>query len=158
MLTRVPDSLERVSGEPERWPPVLRPIVNRRLTPRRAASTIAAFTIVFAVAGGILARVLDKEDFPTLGEGLWWSLQTVTTVGYGDIVPRNTEGRIIAGLVMLTGIAFIAVVTAAVTAALIETARRQLARTATESKLDEISKRLTAIESALGISDGEPRE
>src|SRR5690349_4410693 len=110
--------LERVSGESERWPPVLRPIVNRQLNPRRAAWIIAMFTIVFAVAGGLLIRVFDKQDFPTIGDGLWWSLQTVTTVGYGDIVPHNTEGRVIASLVMLTGIGFIAVVTAAVTAAL----------------------------------------
>ena len=94
-------------------------------TPRRAALQIASATIVVAVAGGILAWLLDRKDFPTAGEGLWWSLQTVTTVGYGDIVPERTEGRIIAGVVMLSGVAFIAVITSAVTAALIESARRR---------------------------------
>jgi voltage-gated potassium channel len=156
VLTRVPDSLDGVSGESERWPPVLRPIVKRQLSPRRAASIIAAFTIVFAVVGGVLAWALDREDFSTLGDGLWWSLQTVTTVGYGDVVPHNTEGRILGGLIMLIGIAFIAVVTAAVTAALIETARRQLVRSGTtEARLDEIAGRLAAIEAALQISDAE---
>src|SRR3954471_22164323 len=81
-----------VSGESERWPPVLRPIVKRQITPRGAALVIAAFTVFFAVAGGLLAWGLDRDDFPTAGDGLWWSLQTVTTVGYGDIVPHKTEG------------------------------------------------------------------
>jgi voltage-gated potassium channel len=159
VLTRVVDSLDGVSGDSERWPPVLRPIVKRQLNPRRAALIISAFTIFFALAGGILIRVFDKEDFPTIGDGLWWAIQTVTTVGYGDIVPKNTEGKAIAALVMLTGIAFIAVVTAAVTAALIETARRQLVRAGgTDAKLDEITRRLAAIESALEISETEKRD
>jgi hypothetical protein len=94
-------------------------------TPRRAALQIAGATIVIALSGGILARLLDRKDFPTIGTALWWSVQTVTTVGYGDIVPHSTEGRVIGGVVMLTGVAFIAVITSAVTAALIESARRQ---------------------------------
>lgn len=143
-----------MSGDEDRWPPVLRPIVNRQLSPRRAATIIALFTIVFAIGGGVLAWALDRDDFPTLGEGLWWSLQTVTTVGYGDIVPKQTEGRVIAGFIMLIGIAFVAVVTAAVTAALIETARRQLRR-GSDAQLEDIARRLAAIESALGISDAE---
>ena len=146
-----------MSGEQERWPPVLRPIVNRQLTPRRAAGIIAVFTTTAAVAGGVLAWALDRHDFPTIGAGMWWSLQTVTTVGYGDIVPEDTKGRVIGGFVMLAGIAFIAVATAAVTAALIETARQQLRR-GTEVQLEEISRRLAAIESALEASDAEPRD
>jgi hypothetical protein len=94
-------------------------------TPRRAALQIASTTVVIALAGGILAWVLDRRDFPSLGEGLWWSLQTVTTVGYGDVVPHTTEGRVIGGVVMLTGVAFIAVITSAVTAMLIESARQR---------------------------------
>jgi hypothetical protein len=94
-------------------------------TPRRAAMQIASTTVVIALAGGVLAWALDRKDFPSLGEGLWWSLQTVTTVGYGDVVPHSTEGRVIGGVVMLTGVAFIAVITSAVTAMLIESARQR---------------------------------
>lgn len=92
-------------------------------TPRHAALQIASATVVIALAGGILAWLLDRKDFSSIGVGLWWSVQTVTTVGYGDIVPHRTEGRIIGAVVMLTGVAFIAVITSAVTAALIESAR-----------------------------------
>lgn len=123
------------------------------LTARRAALIIALVTIMTAVAGGVLAWALDRDDFPTLGSALWWSLQTVTTVGYGDVVPTNAVGRVIAGVIMLSGIAFIAVVTAAVTAALVEAARRRPGdRTEAElhDQLREIAARLTAIEKALG--------
>lgn len=49
----------------------------------------------------------------TLTDGIWWALTTVTTVGYGDIYPRTSIGRIIAGVVMLSGIGFVALLTAA---------------------------------------------
>ena len=127
-------------------------IEMKALTARRAALIIAVATIVIAVAGGVLGWLVDRDDFPTLGSGLWWSLQTVTTVGYGDIVPARGGGRVIGGVIMLAGIAFVAVVTAAVTAALIESARRRrTGRSDTEHRdqLDQISMRLAAIEQAL---------
>jgi voltage-gated potassium channel Kch len=49
----------------------------------------------------------------------------VTTVGYGDIVPHNVVGRVIAAVVMLEGIAFLTVVTAVITSIFIERARRE---------------------------------
>jgi hypothetical protein len=94
-------------------------------TPRRAAWQIAFATVTIALAGGVLAWLLDRKDFSSPGQGIWWSLQTVTTVGYGDVVPHRAEGRVIAGIVMLTGVAFIAVITSAVTAALIESAHQR---------------------------------
>jgi voltage-gated potassium channel len=122
------------------------------LTARRAALIIAGVTIVTAVAGGVLAWAVDREDFPTLGLALWWSLQTVTTVGYGDIVPSSTSGRVIGGVIMLAGIAFVTVVTAAVTATLIEAARRRRKRLDHDlhDQLAQIGARLAAIEQALG--------
>ena len=137
-------------------PRFARQIVGRDVTARRAVFLISGVTIVMAVAGGILIRLLDKKDFSSIGEGLWWSLQTVTTVGYGDIVPNTTEGRIIAGLVMLTGIAFIAVITASVTAALIEGARRDQREQNLEKvtgALHQVEARLAAIEAKLEQRD-----
>jgi voltage-gated potassium channel len=139
--------------EPARDRPqrVVARLEHRTLTARRAAFIITAFTIVTAVAGGVVAWLIDRADFPTLGTGLWWSLQTVTTVGYGDVVPTDPKGRIVAAVVMLTGIAFLAVVTAAVTAALIESARRRARGDERQlrDQLTEISTRLDAIEEAL---------
>ena len=48
----------------------------------------------------------------TFGQALWWALTTITTIGYGDTVPVSTEGRFIAALLMIGGVALIGVVTA----------------------------------------------
>ena len=47
-------------------------------------------------------------------DALWWSTSTITTVGYGDVFPVTTAGRLVAGLTMVVGISTFAVVTAKV--------------------------------------------
>jgi voltage-gated potassium channel len=110
---------------------------------------IAEFTLLATLAGGTLAWLIDREDFPSLGTGLWWALQTVTTVGYGDVTPSHTEGRVIATLVMLAGIGFLAVITASITATFVENARERLldeGESDVVRELKEISARLAALE------------
>ncbi len=127
-------------------------LLRDSLTGRRAAGIIATFTAVITVAGGILERVLDHQEYPTIGKGLWFALQTVTTVGYGDVTPKQSSGRFIAAVVMLSGIGFLAVVTAAVTASLVENSRRRFtARSESDDtrQFAEISDRLARIEAAL---------
>lgn len=119
------------------------------------------FTLTLTLAGAIMAFLLDRSDFPNLGISIWWALQTVTTVGYGDFVPTNTEGRIIGSIVMLGGISFVAVVTASIAAALIEGARRRMRDDAPDghdlaSQLTEISMRLERLEDAVGRSSSKP--
>jgi voltage-gated potassium channel len=118
------------------------------LTARRAGTAIALTTLVVTIAAGVLVRLLDRHDFPTLGRGLWWAVQTVTTVGYGDVTPTSTTGRAIATVVMLTGIGFVSVVTAAITASFVEAARRRLGvRDETiAAELRELATRLDRIE------------
>ena len=148
---------------PAKLPITARLMLQESLSARRAAGIIAAFTVAITVVGGVLERVLDHADFNTIGKGLWFALQTVTTVGYGDVTPEHTSGRIIAAVVMLTGIGFLAVITASVTASLIETSRRRLAGRSegdVAERLGELSERLARIELALrdsrrgGPSDG----
>ena len=108
-------------------------------------------TSVITVAGGITVRLLDHKDFSSIGQGMWWAVQTVTTVGYGDVVPLSTVGREIGSEVMLSGIAYISLITASVTAMLIEQAR-QRGRSPEDplaARLDEISARLETIEGRL---------
>ena len=62
---------------------------RKPLTARRAALIIASYTVLVTFAGGFIASLADHKDFDSLGEGLWWALQTVTTVGYGDVVPSS---------------------------------------------------------------------
>ncbi len=60
-------------------------------------------------------RLLDHKEYPNIFIGMWWAIQTVTTVGYGDVTPRSVAGRIVATFVMLEAIALVAIVTAAIT-------------------------------------------
>ena len=140
---------------PDKLPLTARLMLRESLTARRAAGIIAGFTVLITVAGGILERVVDHQEFHTIGKGLWFALQTVTTVGYGDVTPKQADGRFIGAVVMLTGLGFLAVITASVTASLVESSRR---RYAAQSDLDEtrrledLSERLARIEAALDAS------
>jgi voltage-gated potassium channel len=87
---------------------------------------------------------------------MWWAVQTVTTVGYGDVVPEHVSGRLIGGALMLQGIALLTVITASVTATLVEQARRR--RTPEPdvvlAKLEQLDARLDTIEQSLKRSGG----
>ena len=118
------------------------------LTARRAGQLIAVATCIVAIAGGVLMWIVDRRDFPSIGAGLWWAVQTITTVGYGDSVPHTTAGRALAALVMISGLGFLSVVTAAISAVFVESARRRRRRSE-ELTLEHIAERLDAIERRL---------
>jgi voltage-gated potassium channel len=133
--------------------------MDKPLSPRRAALAIASVTLTVTVVSGVLIHYTDRHDFPNVWLGLWWAVQTVTTVGYGDVVPKSTTGRIVASIVMLSGIGFLTVVTAAITATLVESARRRLGGSTDariEGKIDDLSVRLDQLESLL--RSGEHRQ
>jgi voltage-gated potassium channel len=69
-------------------------------------SLITATTVIVAFEREANSRL---SDFP---EALWWGIVTITTVGYGDVTPVTTGGRIVAGILMLTGIGMFSVLTA----------------------------------------------
>jgi voltage-gated potassium channel len=98
--------------------------LERPVTVRSAAGVIVTATAVIVVVSGILMRLLDHSEYPTVFKGMWWAIQTVTTVGYGDVTPKEVGGRIVAVFVMLEGIAFLAVATAAITSTFIARASR----------------------------------
>jgi voltage-gated potassium channel len=128
-------------------------IVARATRPRGAAVVIATVSTAITVGAGILMTVADRESFPSIGSGLWWAVQTVTTVGYGDHVPANVAGKLVAALVMLVGIGFLTVITAAITSTFVARSRRDQAPagagTSTEEQLRQIAGRLERIEAAL---------
>lgn len=115
------------------------------LTARRAALLISVFTLCIAIAGGVVMWVIDRQDFPTLGSGMWFAMQSITTVGYGDRVPTSTEGRVVATFVIVAGLGFMSVITATITAIFVESARRKR-RSPAEITLDHIAERLDQIE------------
>jgi voltage-gated potassium channel len=133
----------------ERW---LVAAVGRAASPRGATIVIATATIVITVGAGFAMTAVDRENYPTIGTGLWWSIQTITTVGYGDHVPVTDGGRLVAALVMLFGIGFLTVVTAAITSAFISRTRAEKAAQkpkAPAAGQHSLEERLERIEAAL---------
>ena len=127
-------------------------LLRESISARAAAGTIAGFTLLITFGGAFLERIADHREFHTFGKGMWFALQTVTTVGYGDVTPQRASGRFIAAMIMLAGIGFLAVITASVTAALVESGRRRYAVQSEEDAargLEEIRERLGKIEAAL---------
>ena len=99
--------------------------VARATTPRGATIVIATASTVITRGAGLLMTLVDRENFPSIGSGLWWAVQTVTTVGYGDDVPTNLTGRLVAVLVMLLGVAFLTVIIASITSTVVRRLRRE---------------------------------
>ena len=78
---------------------------------------------------------------------MWWAIQTVTTVGYGDIVPKQTAGKVIACF-MLGGLSLLSVITAAITSGFVsraETRRRATGEDPVLQKLDQLASELQAV-------------
>jgi voltage-gated potassium channel len=95
---------------------VFRVLALRRLLSlegMKYAAMVALGTII--VGGAVFASVEEtdaKHHVISTWDGVWWAVTTVTTVGYGDIVPESTSGRIIGITIMLVGIGFVALLTA----------------------------------------------
>jgi voltage-gated potassium channel len=140
-VTALPAPAETVEERTPRWAVILR----KSVTPVGAIRTVAVLSLLLTVLSAVLMCTFDAEEFPTFGTALWWATQTVTTVGYGDVAPDATSGRIVAVLVMLDGTALLTVSTAAITATFIETVRRRLH----VGGSDELHDRLARIEAAL---------
>ena len=64
----------------------------------------------------------------------------VTTVGYGDVAPKNPSGKIVAALIMLEGVAFLAIVTAAITSTFVTRAARERLATVEGAETDDVSR------------------
>jgi voltage-gated potassium channel Kch len=116
------DRAERIMGL---RPPVWR-FIERGVRSGRIIPYLAGITIVVALAMALVLRVFDREDFASYGSAVWFSVVTITTVGYGDIVPTTVVGRTLAGALTVFGVTFIAFVTAVVTSALITSQQRRV--------------------------------
>jgi voltage-gated potassium channel len=152
------------AGPPPAHPRAVNVLLRKPLTAPRAARIIASVTVSVTIVAAVVIHFTDPKNFPDIGDSLWWAIQTVTTVGYGDLVPSSAAGRVVAALVMVIGIGFLTVITAAITSTFIETARRRIEGATTDAvsaKLDRIEARLDAIQARLekipGRTAGDPR-
>jgi voltage-gated potassium channel len=115
------------------------PAARRLFAPEglRWVALVAAFIVV---GGGAIFAAAESDQDLTTWDGIWWSITTVTTVGYGDISPETDVGRGIGIVVMLTGIGFVAFVTAAIAERFIHREVRE----AVEDEIDEAQTDLLA--------------
>ena len=101
---------------------------GRSLLRERAASLAlgtAGLTWLTSAAAFTIAEDVGKGGrIHSFFDSLWWSLSTITTVGYGDIYPVTAAGRIIAGFTMIVGISTFAVVTARIAQFLLRSEQR----------------------------------
>jgi len=89
------------------------------LSLRRAIGGIMLIATVFTLASAALMLVVEHKTYQNYGEACWWSVQTVSTVGYGDNPPVTTAGRFLATIVMLFGVALVPAITSLVVAVFI---------------------------------------
>src|SRR3954447_9804700 len=88
---------------------------ERAIANRRVFRYLAGALAVTSIGAGVLVRLVDPKDFHTVGDGVWWALVTLATVGYGDIVPHSAWGRVVGSIVIVVGITFLSILPATVT-------------------------------------------
>jgi voltage-gated potassium channel len=124
-------------------------------TTGRVIPYLAAVTIIVMFAAAFFVDVFSPNSFDSFGDALWWAAQTVTTVGYGDVVPQTDGGRFVAVFVMVFGLAVVSLVTAIVTSGFVARAQRvrhekeQAVQPPIHESLARIEDRLVRIEQRL---------
>jgi voltage-gated potassium channel len=125
------------------------------------ATTVVSASVV--LVGGTAVWQLEGDrpgsTFPSWSDGIWWALSTLTTVGYGDYVPESTPGRVVAGLIMIMGVAVLGAVAAVVALIFASAVARREERVLEaegrslekrlEARLDALDARLAGIEEHL---------
>ncbi len=125
--------------------------IDRAVQSGRIIPYLALSTLAITVVAGVAAWILSPKGFGSLGDTLWWSAQTVTTVGYGDVVPETTGGRLIGVVIMMVGVTAVSLITALVTSSFIT---YQQGRTGGElDRHQQLVDALARIESRLDAAD-----
>jgi voltage-gated potassium channel len=133
---------------------VKRVVANRKIFP-----FLIVVTVGVGLLAGFIATLVDEKDFPTFGDGAWWAIVTLATVGYGDIVPTTTVGRLVGSTLIIFGVTFLSFLTAIVTSLFVsadqersqEEDRALLAASEAETRalLQQLDRRLASIETKL---------
>jgi voltage-gated potassium channel len=98
---------------------------NRPKSALASALTIMLLLVAFSSAGILIAEDQPESNIKTAEDAIWWSITTITTVGYGDRYPTTTEGRVIAMVLMLCGVGLFGVLSGFVASLLLGKAAEQ---------------------------------
>ena len=126
--------------------------LRRRMSLAQALGLSITITSCAIMAAAAAVTYTDPEPFPHLGVGLWWAAATVTTVGYGDVVPSSPGGRLIGAVLMFLGIASLALLTAIAASAIVvgevRSEEREIEKEETEilSELRKLTSRISRLE------------
>ena len=113
---------------------------------------ILVIWVFFVIVFGVVGHLVDPDTFDTVWLGMWWGIQTVTTVGYGDVVPGDVAGKLIGSVLMLGGLSLLAVITGAITSAFVaraQDARREAGEDPMMQRLDELDAKLDRLQAEL---------
>ncbi|MBQ0719058.1 MAG: potassium channel family protein [Gammaproteobacteria bacterium] len=116
--------------------------VKKMLSRNELAATGLASFIVIVMAGILMSALEPNINGPL--EGIWWAWVTITTVGYGDVVPKTHAGRAFASIIIFLGLGLFAALTASFTSFFISQREEKII-----SSEEDVHKRLTVIERQL---------
>ena len=119
-------------------------LIERVFNSRRLRTILGVLIICIISFGYVF--YLAEPQIKTIEDGIWWALVTITTVGYGDIAPLTTLGRLVAGTLMFVGLGLIATVTAIVSAKFIANYVDHHTNDDVLEKLEELEEEIEKIE------------
>jgi voltage-gated potassium channel len=100
--------------------------LNRAVVSGRIIPFLVLVMLMVGAAGTAAVEILSPNSFASVGDAAWWAATTVTTIGYGDVVPRTSGGRVIAVFVMFASVATVSFTTAVVTASFVAYQQRRI--------------------------------
>ena len=129
--------------------------INRAVVSGRIIPYLIAVMFAVGALGTAAVEILSPNSFESIGDAAWWSATTVTTIGYGDVVPGTSGGRFIAVFVMFASVATVSFTTAVLTASFVSYQQRRLGPETRHHRelvdtLARIETRLDAIDQKLG--------
>ncbi|MEF3193414.1 MAG: potassium channel family protein [Halothiobacillaceae bacterium] len=113
-----------------------------RMMARHALAATLVIALFLTVSIGTLVASIDP-NFDSLGDGLWWALVTISTVGYGDVVPATPEGRWLGAILILFGVLTFSMVMANLAAALVS---MEVEETSEEIEREEVRHELLILQ------------
>jgi voltage-gated potassium channel len=138
---------------------------GKAVASRRVFAYLAGATAIVGISSGILVTIIDHKDFANAGDGIWWAIVTLATVGYGDIVPHTGWGRVVGSVVIVVGVTFLSFLTATVTSMFVSAdqderaadaqAERAAREAETQQMLRQLLERMTALEADIDRLSGE---